>query len=100
MSMSSRRLDINIEPEKSYIKEFKDKLERAMTKHKTRLGILPTSSSQNNHPQSGQDRELPPAASRVDYIPGKYDLGDKMTSVSKHGQAPAGPPEAPHCSTS
>ena len=73
-------LDINLDPEKSYIKEFKDKLERARTKHKTRLGILPTSSSQSNPQMSGQ---VPPAESRADYIPGEDDLGDKMTSVSK-----------------
>ena len=34
-------LYINMEPEKSYINEFKDKLNRARDKHKTRLGILP-----------------------------------------------------------
>ena len=40
-------LDINLDPEKSYIKEFKDELERARIKHKTILGILPMSTSQN-----------------------------------------------------
>ena len=45
----------NLDPEKSYIKEFTDKLERARTKHNTRLGILPMSTSQNNPQPPGLD---------------------------------------------
>jgi hypothetical protein len=32
-------LDINKEPENSYMKEYREKLQRAQTKHKTKLGI-------------------------------------------------------------
>ena len=73
-------LDFNLDPEKSYIKEFKDELERARTKHTTILGILPMSTSQNTPQTPGQ---VPPTESRADYIPGEDDLGYRMTSVSK-----------------
>ena len=48
-------LDFNLDPDKSYIKEFKDELERARTKHTTILGILPMSTSQNNPQPPGLD---------------------------------------------
>ena len=51
-------LDINMEPEKSCINEFKDKLNRARDKHKTRLGILPANSAQTTTPQPGQKTDM------------------------------------------
>ena len=54
--------DINMEPEKSYMKEYRDKLQRAITKHKTMLGILPA------------NKEKAQPQQRTDFMPGEDDL--------------------------
>ena len=63
-------LDINKEPENSYMKEYREKLQRAQTKHKTKLGILP----------ANQEKAQPPPQPRTDFMPGEDDL---LSSVSR-----------------
>ena len=63
-------LDINKEPENSYMKEYRYKLQRAQTKHKTMLGILPAT----------KEKAQPPHQPRTDFMPGEDDL---LSSVSR-----------------
>ena len=68
----NEKLDINLEPQKSYMKEYRDKLQRATIKHKTLLGILPAT------------KEKTPAQPRADFMPGEDDL---LSSVSRWSSA-------------
>ena len=68
----NEELDINLEPQKSYMKEYRDKLQRATTKHKALLGILPAN-KEKTQPQP-----------RTDFLPGEDDL---LSSVSRWSSA-------------
>jgi hypothetical protein len=72
-------LDINIEPQKSYMKEYRDKLQRAITKHKTLLGILPAS-KEKTQPQT-----------RADFLPGEDDLLSSVSRWSTTSKLSTGP---------
>ena len=78
--VGKEELDINMEPEKLYINEFKDKLNRTRDKHKTRLGILTANSAQSTTAQPGQEH---PSEDRHDIIPGEDELGEGKMSVSR-----------------
>ena len=71
-------LDVNKEPQKSYMSEFEGKVSRALKRHRTRLQLPPVP---NQPPDRGPQQEI--SAFRLM----EEEMNDGLTSVSQAGSA-------------